>query len=45
MDLISNEYVEEVTQQVEQERDGADGEPNAKKQKTMEEKPILWRRP
>ena len=37
MDLISNEYVEEVTQQVEQESDGADREPIAKKQKTMEE--------
>ena len=37
MDLISNEYVEEVTQKVEQESDGADGEPNAKKQKTMVE--------
>ena len=36
MDLISHEYVEEVTQQVEQESDGADGEPTAKKQKTME---------
>jgi len=36
MDLISHEYVEEVTQQVEQEAEGADGEPAAKKQKTME---------
>merc|ERR1712115_644099 len=36
MDLISHEYVEEVTQQVEQEDDGADGEPAAKRQKTTE---------
>jgi len=36
MDLISHEYVEEVTQQVEQEDDGADGEPASKKQKTTE---------
>jgi len=36
MDLISHEYVEEVTQQVEQEGDGGDGEPSSKKQKTTE---------
>jgi len=36
MDLIFHMYVKELNRQVEQERDGADGEHNAKKQKTME---------
>ena len=36
MDLISHEYVEDVTQHVEQESEGADGEPASKKQKTTE---------
>lgn len=40
MDLISHEYVEEVTQQVEQESEGADGEPASKKQKTTETKTV-----
>jgi len=35
MDLISHKYVEEETKQVEEESTGGEGEPAAKKQKTM----------